>query len=54
MNSALNKIHKLLKLDKLTQRPNTNWNQYMPIGSRPELQVISDNFSVKVSKYTYP
>ena len=44
------KIQKWLKVDKLTQRPNTNWNQYMPIGSRPKLQLISDNFSVKVNK----
>ena len=50
MNFALKKIQKWLKVDKLTQRPNTNWNQYMQTGSRPKLQLISDNFSVKVNK----
>ena len=47
MNSALKKIQKWLKVDKLTQRPNANWNQYMP---GPKLQLISDDFSVKVNK----
>ena len=47
MNSDLSKIPTWLKVNKLTL--NVKKTKYMLIGSRPKLELLSDNFRVKVN-----
>ena len=46
-NSDLSKIPTWLKVNKLTL--NVKKTKYMLIGSRPKLELLSDNFGVKVN-----
>ena len=48
MNYDLNKIQTWLKVNKLTL--NVKKTKYMLIGSRSKLELLSDNFTVKVNK----
>ena len=47
MHSDLNKIPTWLKVNKLTL--NVKKTKYLLIGSRPKLELLSDNFTVKVN-----
>ena len=48
MNSNLNQIPTWLKVNKLSL--NVKKTKYLLIGSRPKLELLADNFTVKVNK----